>query len=77
MVSFKSDGTWIFANFLRAGSFPPLTLGLPSMAVLAADAGHRNNPTSEAHIRCSGSTPAFELPTLLYVTNLFGALISI
>jgi hypothetical protein len=32
LVSFKSDGTLIFANSFQAGPFPTLPLGLPSMA---------------------------------------------
>jgi hypothetical protein len=46
------------------------------MAALAADVGHLCNPTSVAHIRRYGNIPAFKLPTLLNVTNLFNALIS-
>jgi len=69
LVPFKSDGTRIFADSLQAGPFPTLTLGLPSMAALAADVGHLCNPTSVAHIRRYGNIPAFKLPTLLNVTH--------
>jgi len=69
LVTFKSVGTLIFADSLQAGPFPTLTLGLPSMAALAADVGHLYNPTSVAHIHRYGNIPAFKLPTLLNVTK--------
>jgi len=61
LVTFKSVDILIFADALQAGPFPTLTLGLPSMAALAADVGHLCNPTSVAHIRCSRNIPAFKL----------------
>ena len=71
LISFKSDGTFIFGHSLQAGPFPTLTLGLPSMAALAADVGHLCNPTPEDHIRRSGKVPAFKPPTRLNVMQEF------